>query len=199
MEWAVAGRAHLGESISGDRAVALDAGGGATLFGVIDGLGHGGSAAEAAGRAAAVLAENCAEPLDILMVLCHRALGETRGAAISLARVEAETSQLSWIGVGNVTADLFEVGPAGATIRASALTAGGIVGYRMPNSLPAQAVTMKSGNLLVLCSDGILSDYPFAVDLSSAAHVIADKILGGHAKDADDATVLTARHRGAPQ
>jgi negative regulator of sigma-B (phosphoserine phosphatase) len=55
IEWAVAGRALPGQRVSGDRGIVLDVGGGAVLFAVLDGLGHGGAAADAASRAAQVL------------------------------------------------------------------------------------------------------------------------------------------------
>ncbi|MDN2495987.1 stage II sporulation protein M, partial [Nocardia nova] len=63
VEWAVAGRALPGQRVSGDRSVVLDAGDGSVLFAVLDGLGHGAAAADAADRAAQVLADNLAEPL----------------------------------------------------------------------------------------------------------------------------------------
>ena len=57
-------------------------------------------------RAAEVVNRCRTEPLDVLLQLCHRGLADTRGAAITLARIDFETDTLSWIGIGNVTADL---------------------------------------------------------------------------------------------
>ena len=51
---------------------------------------------------------------------------------MTLARIDFETDTLSWIGIGNVTADLVAKRPTGSEVRSSALLAGGIVGYRMP-------------------------------------------------------------------
>ena len=68
IEWAVAGQPLPGEDESGDGWVVADTGG-ATLVGVIDGLGHGHLAAVAAGQAASVLQDNPAEPLNALFVV----------------------------------------------------------------------------------------------------------------------------------
>ena len=75
---------------------------------------------------------------------------DTRGAAITLARIDFETDTLSWIGIGNVTADLVAKGPGGVQIRASALLAGGIVGYRIPHALATHQVSIGPGDLLVI-------------------------------------------------
>src|SRR5689334_21657142 len=49
IEWATARRPLPGEKVCGDYAIAVDVAGGAALFGVADGLGHG-AAAETADR-----------------------------------------------------------------------------------------------------------------------------------------------------
>ncbi|MDT5086669.1 MAG: hypothetical protein QOJ61_3712, partial [Mycobacterium sp.] len=121
----------------------------------------------------------------------------TRGAAMTLARIDFRSDTLSWIGIGNVTADLVAKHPAGVEVRSSARLAGGIVGFRMPEVLVPQEVPIRPGDLLVIASDGIAEDYLDDLDFAAPALVIADQILHSHAKDNDDALVLTARHRGA--
>lgn len=198
IEWAMAARPKPGEDDCGDRSVALDAGD-AALFGVIDGLGHGTAASLAARRAAGVLIDNPAEPLDVLILLCHRALTETRGAAVSLALMGMnDRDKLRWVGVGNVNACLVESAPGGLAARASALLSAGIVGYQLPSSMQTQTLSMRQGDLLVMTSDGIRADFLDAVDLAKPAAQIAEDILTGHAKNSDDALVVTARRRGAP-
>ncbi|WP_167475798.1 MULTISPECIES: SpoIIE family protein phosphatase [Nocardia] len=195
IEWAVAGRALPGQRVSGDRGVVLDAGGGSVLFAVLDGLGHGAPAADAADRAAQVLAENRAEPLDVLMVLCHRAMADTRGAAVSLA-LFGSGDTVHWLGVGNVESRVLTAGPVGLTVRASALLTGGIVGYRLPQNLQTQTVPVRPGDLLLMSTDGIVPESADGIDLSKSTAEITSEILARHAKDTDDALVLAARHRG---
>ncbi len=196
IEWAFARRPLPGEEVCGDFPVAVDVGGTAALFGVADGLGHGSAAETAALRAEEVVNRYRSEPLDVLLQLCHRGLTDTRGAAITLARIDFETDTLSWIGIGNVTADLVTKSPVGAEIRASALLAAGIVGYRMPHALATHQVSIAPGNLLVIATDGIIEDHLQDIDFAAPAITIAEHILDAYGRDSDDALVLTARHRG---
>jgi phosphoserine phosphatase RsbX len=197
IEWAVARRPEPGENVCGDQSIAVDVNGTAALFGVLDGLGHGAAAAAAALRATEVLSRERAEPLDVLIRHCHQALTATRGAAITLARIVFHTGTLDWIGIGNVTANLVAKGPAGAQVRSSALLAGGIVGYRIPDALPRQKTAMAPGDLLVIASDGIADDHLDNIDFARSALVIAKQMLNRYSRETDDALVLAARHRGS--
>ncbi|MEE3065281.1 MAG: SpoIIE family protein phosphatase [Actinomycetota bacterium] len=197
IEWANAGRPLPGENISGDRKIAVAVDDGAALFGVVDGLGHGPAAASAAMRAVDAVQRSPGERLEVLIQLCHRVLGGTRGVAMTLARVDFAAKTLTWTGVGNVSAHLVSKDVTGVRIRSSARLAAGIVGYRIPEIRPAQVVSLRVGDLIVLASDGITEDHLDHIDLAASAMVIADHILGKHAKETDDAMVLAARHRGA--
>jgi phosphoserine phosphatase RsbX len=197
IEWATAGRPLPGEHVSGDQPIAIDIGGGAALFGVMDGLGHGPAAATAALRAVDALKHAHTERLEVLVQVCHRELSGTRGVAMTLARVDYADSTLSWSGVGNVTANLVVKDATGVHIRSSARLAAGIVGYRIPEIKPAQVISLHGGDLIVIASDGITEDHLDHIDFATSATVIADEILRKYAKESDDAMVLAARHRGA--
>ncbi|BBY03094.1 SpoIIE family protein phosphatase [Mycobacterium seoulense] len=197
IEWARAGRPLPSEFTSGDRGIAVDVGGDAALFGVVDGLGHGPEAATAALRAVEAVNRSSAERIEVLIQLCHRVLAGTRGVAMTLARVDFAASTLTWTGVGNVTADLVAKSPTGVQIRSSARLTAGIVGYRIPEIRPAQVVSMRPGDLLVMSTDGIAEHYLDHIDFAAPAVAIAEELLGKDAKETDDAMVLTARHRGA--
>ncbi|OBK11121.1 SpoIIE family protein phosphatase [Mycobacterium asiaticum] len=196
MEWATAGRSRPGESQCGDQAVAVDVDGDVALFGVLDGLGHGPAAATAALAAADALTGARGERLEVLIALCHRVLIGTRGAAMTLAQISFPTGKLSWAGIGNVTANLVAKGVSGVQVRSSARLVGGIVGYRIPETRPAQVVSIRTGDLLVIASDGITKDHLDHIDFAASAADIAEQILSKHSKETDDAMVLAARHRG---
>ena len=196
IEWATAGRPLPGEHVSGDQSIAIDIGSGGALFGVMDGLGHGPAAATAALRAVEALKHAHTERLEVLVQLCHRVLGGTRGVAMTLARVDYADSTLSWAGVGNVTANLVAKDAAGIHIRSSARLAAGIVGYRIPEIRPAQVISLRAGDLIVIATDGITDDHLDQIDFAASARVIAEEILSKYAKESDDALVLAARHRG---
>ncbi len=196
VEWAVAARPRPGEPVCGDRAAAVGDGQSSALFGVLDGLGHGAAAAAASSRGVEVLRDAAAEPLDVLVRRCHRALAATRGAAMTLARIDFTAKVLSWVGIGNVAAKLVAKHPSGVQIRSSAGLAGGIVGYRIPETLRVQRCPIVTGDLLIISTDGIADDHLDDINFAASAAVIADHILGMHSKESDDALVLAARQRG---
>jgi phosphoserine phosphatase RsbX len=197
IEWATSGRPLPGEQVSGDQPIAIEIGKSAALFGVLDGLGHGPEAASAALRASEALTRAHTERVEVLVQLCHRVLGGTRGVAMTLARIDFEAGTLTWTGVGNVAANLVAKDVTGTTIRSSARLTAGIVGYRIPEIKPAQVVSIRAGDLLIIASDGISEDHLDHIDFAASAPVIAKDIVGKHAKETDDALVLAARHRGA--
>jgi hypothetical protein len=57
-------------------------------------------------------------------------------------------------------------------------------------------VSIRTGDLVVITSDGISDDYVDQIDFAASAADIAEQVLEKHAKETDDAMVLTARHRG---
>jgi serine phosphatase RsbU (regulator of sigma subunit) len=196
IEWATASRPRPGEQLCGDQAIAVDIDDDNALFGVLDGLGHGPDAASAALAAVNALTSARRERLEVLVQLCHRVLEGTRGAAMTLARIDLQTGQLSWTGIGNVSAHLVAKSVSGIQVRSSVRLVGGIVGYRIPETTPAQVVSMRTGDLLVITSDGINEDHLDHIDFAASACDIAEQILTKHAKESDDAMVLAARHRG---
>jgi hypothetical protein len=75
---------------------------GAHLLAIVDGLGHGREAAQAAQAALHALAANPALALPALMVRLDTALQGTRGAAVGLARIDGP--RLRYAGIGNTRA-----------------------------------------------------------------------------------------------
>jgi serine/threonine protein phosphatase PrpC len=197
IEWAAAARPLSSEEACGDQPVAIDVSGNAVLFAVLDGLGHGSHAARAAAYGLEALRRDPTKPLGVLVQLCHRAMTDTRGGAMTLARIDFEADLLTWTGIGNVTAHLLAKAPTGVALRSSARLDGGIVGYRLPETIHIQTTSIRPGDLLVITTDGIDDDYVDSVDFAASASVIAERILSRHRKGMDDALALTARHRGA--
>lgn len=196
IEWAVAARPRSGEEACGDQAVAMAVNETAALFGVLDGLGHGNPAARAALCGVQTLRRDPSKPLGALVGLCHRVMATTRGAAMTLARIDFDVDTLTWTGIGNVGANLVVKAPSGTAIRASAYLTGGIVGHRIPDDVRTQVTPIRPGDLLVMASDGIANDHLDTINFSSSAAVIAEQILFRYRKETDDALVLAARHRG---
>lgn len=192
LELGVAERALAGEQRSGDRAVLAAYDGGA-LVAAIDGLGHGGDAADAADVAAAVMArEPDAEPVRLIDA-CHAALAGTRGAVMTLAWFDLVGASLSWTGVGNVEGRLVHASAGPRAPTHGALTKGGVVGYNLP-AIRVTGTDLEDGDVMVLATDGIDSGFARAISAGGSAEEIADRILAEHGKASDDALVVVVRY-----
>jgi negative regulator of sigma-B (phosphoserine phosphatase) len=190
LDWAVAGRPLPGEDVSGDLAACMPVGDGA-LLASIDGLGHGAEAAKAAEIARDTIAAHSSEPLASVLRHCHVGLARTRGAAITLARVQCGASMVQWVGVGNVEAYLVRRG----AMVASAVLFGGTAGYRLP-SLRESVVEIRTYDLLIMATDGLNRNFVPELATGRPVDRIAATILDRHARATDDALVAVARVRG---
>lgn len=187
----LAGVAYEGETRSGDLAVFVPTSAGGLVC-VIDGLGHGPEAADAAGLCASVVREHAEAEAQDLLQACHEALLETRGAVMTAVWLDLERSLLSWAGVGNVDARLVRSGP---DLRQEvALVFGGVLGYRMPRVRPA-TMALERGDLLVMITDGIDGAISPALAGGGAAQALASRILEQHGKGNDDALAVVLRYR----
>jgi serine phosphatase RsbU (regulator of sigma subunit) len=193
LSWGFAAAA-LGGDESGDLHVVAPFVGGAVVA-VIDGLGHGHEAALAAEAAAAVLRTHAGSPVDTLVRRCHEALHKTRGAALTLASIDARRSTLAWCGIGNVEGALMRARLAPGRSHEAAPTRGGVVGYRLP-SLKVDELPLEPGDLLLLASDGIRSGFTRQLELERDPRELAEMIFARDAKTTDDALILAARYLG---
>jgi hypothetical protein len=190
IDWASAGRPLAGEPESGDRCWVEEHPEGA-LFAVIDGLGHGTPAAEAATRAVEALKGGFGLPLSALLERCHRALRGTRGAVMSLAQVEDAAATLTWAGLGNVEGTFLSATGA----RDGLLTRPGIVGGEATHA-PERTLKLASGDLCVLTTDGIRAGWTSSVRAAQSVKELASSILSAWARPNDDALVLAVRWLG---
>lgn len=183
-----------GQSVSGDRIVVAELAGGA-LVAVIDGLGHGREADDAARAAANAIQEDPAALVEQLVERCHARLRGTRGCVMTLARFAANDDALTWVGVGNVEAVLVRA-PGAPGCDEALVTRGGIVGYRLPR-LVSRTLAVARGDTLALASDGIRHGFRIAITATGEPQELADRILAGWSTGHDDACVLVARYLGA--
>jgi len=154
---------------------------------LIDGLGHGPEAAQAAQAAVATLNQRPElSPADALAA-CHGALAGSRGAAISIVQIDPSARQLTYAGIGNVEGRL---NTANGTTRLIAYR--GIIGSARHQVRSFDYALDRSWSLL-LHTDGISSRMeitePMASD-ASALRAQADSLLERWARPTDDATLL---------
>lgn len=157
---------------------------------VVDGLGHGMLAAEAAREAEHILANAQADsPMNILQDI-HDALRKTRGAAAAVARINEGKSLVSFAGVGNISASI--VSPATSRSMASH---NGTVGHHMPR-IQEFTYPWNADSILVMHSDGLgsrwdLDRYPGI--WSKHPSVVSAMLHRDFCRRRDDVTVLAAK------
>lgn len=192
-DWASAGRPIPGERQSGDLGLVCHRPD-HTVLAVIDGLGHGAKAAHAAGCARAVLEERPETSLERLMVLCHRALAGTRGAAMAVAVVHHPTATMEWLAIGNVEAAIVRRGHPSSD-REMVFHVAGVVGHQLP-MFRVPTATLSPGDTLVFATDGIAASFLAELEGLDRVGASARRILERHARPEDDALVLLARYTG---
>jgi phosphoserine phosphatase RsbX len=196
LERGVAGLAHDGEGRSGDVAVFAPSQRGG-LVAVIDGLGHGDAAADAAEAAAEILRTYVEHAPQALFELCHRELRRTRGAVMTLAWFDLGERAMTWTGVGNVEARFVRAGDTGDARHASPVVLGGVVGYNLPQ-VRLGTIPLEPGDSVVLATDGVAADYSQSLASGVAAQELAERVLERHGKGTDDALAAVVRYLGPP-
>ncbi|MEG5264498.1 ATP-binding protein [Pseudomonas sp. JDS28PS106] len=154
---------------------------------IVDGLGHGTEAEQAARAGEAAFASAPFDPGTSVMEHLHQAMRGTRGGAAAVAQFDSHRNALRFVGIGNI----------GATVIGNDKSHGlashaGIVGlqYRKVQAFEHQNAC---GNLLVMYSDGLqsrwnLRDYPGLAYRHPA--IIAALLHRDFCRGRDDVTVL---------
>ena len=190
VDWGWAGRALDG--VSGDLHVVVPFPGG-TLVALIDGLGHGPEAAEAAQAAAPILRAHAGQPLGVLVQRCHEGLRRTRGAVMTVVSFDA-SGAMAGVGVGNVDAVLFR-GPTATRADAAIALRSGVVGFRLP-PLHVHTFPVERDDTLIMVSDGIRSSFMTDLPRRLSPQELAESILARFTRGSDDAHVVVARYLG---
>lgn len=163
-----------------------------TIFMVVDGLGHGHSASDAAREAERVVSVISEGSPTAILQDSHDALKKTRGAAMACAVLDWEKQVLHYAGVGNVVAAI--VSPGGSR---SLPSNNGTLGHQVHKILEF-SYPWNPDSILVMHSDGVntrwnLNDYP-GIHAKQPA-LIAGLLYRDFVRGRDDATVLVAKNR----
>jgi phosphoserine phosphatase RsbX len=192
IRWGVAGRPLAGEERSGDLHVVTELDDG-MLVAIIDGLGHGDGAADAAASAGEILERHAAEPLELLVPRCHEGMRHTRGAVMGLARFH-DAGSMTWLAVGDAEGVLVPEDADQSPIR-SMPQHRGIVGRNLP-MLRSVSFDLTPGDLVIMATDGVGADGLRRSLLRSTPQWLATDILARSARPNDDALVLVVRYGG---
>lgn len=180
-----------GEEVCGDAWAVRHKPGGAIVL-VVDGLGHGRTANEAAMSALVAFEQAESAPIAVLDSV-HRALLKTRGAAAAVAAIDAAQGRVLYGGVGNVAATILSDGPARHLVSVH-----GTAGHQV-RRMQEFTYDWSGASVLVMHSDGVSAHikydrYPGLWERHPV--VIAAVLLRDWGRSHDDATVVVARHAG---
>jgi len=194
LDWSAASIPISGEEQSGDGHLLIPAPWG-VLLAVVDGVGHGPDAADAAGIALSAIRRHADESLPNLLARCHESLQGSRGATLSVCAIYLENETMSWLGVGNVAGVLMRANPAAAPRLETLVPRSGLLGDQLP-ALSVSSLPLARGDTLVLATDGVAA--AFTEDLSTAEKPdrLADRLLNSYRTGSDDALVVVARYVG---
>ena len=178
-----------GEDRPGDSwAVGRD--GGRVRLLVVDGLGHGPIAAQAAAEAVRLFHAYPEAGPDAMVGRLHDGLRATRGAALAVAEIVPLSSTVRWAGVGNIAASIVSAGGA-----RSLMSHNGIVVHQM-RKVQEMTYVWSADAVLVMASDGLRSQWRLDDHPGIAAHdpaIVAGVLFRDFLRGRDDATVLVAR------
>jgi len=175
-----------GEDACGD-AWAVRRDDGSFLILVVDGLGHGVLASEAAQSALGTFQDSLSGSARQLVEQIHETMQATRGGAVALARVEPDARQVNYCAVGNIAGRLQHAdGSRGL------MSNNGIVGGKF-RRLEEISYPWRGRAQIILHSDGLqsrwaLENYPGLTSRHPA--IIAAVLFRDFRRDHDDTTVV---------
>ncbi len=168
----------------------LRLGDGKAALTLIDGLGHGLPAADAANAGAAAAAATAVFDAPPILDAIHAGMSGTRGGAVAVACVDTQALTVQFSGVGNIAASLCE-----PTASRGMASHPGIVGLQFRKAQPFK-FDVNAGTLLVMHSDGLqarwnLRDYPGLVNHHPA--VVTAVLERDYNRGRDDVGIIAAR------
>jgi anti-sigma regulatory factor (Ser/Thr protein kinase) len=152
---------------------------------VVDGLGHGPLAADAARCAVGSFTEAPRDTPQTQLERAHRALASTRGAAVAYA--QRHDGAMLYGGVGNIAGRL-----SGATGSQGLVSHNGTLGFQMPR-VQQFDYPVPADSLLIMHSDGLSARWDLNGYEGLRAHhpaVLAALLYRDFSRARDDATVL---------
>ncbi|HEX7004119.1 MAG TPA: ATP-binding SpoIIE family protein phosphatase [Trueperaceae bacterium] len=179
----------VGETECGD-GLAWAGGDGRFLAFVVDGLGHGVMAAEAADTAVRTFSKNLHLPPERLMEAVHNALRASRGGVAAVAELRSDRQSIRYVGIGNINAVLHT--PEGSR---NLVSYNGTLGQEV-RKFQAFDYPWTANTTLIMHSDGMsnrwdIGAYP-GLERKSPA-LLAAVLYRDFARDRDDLSVLVAR------
>jgi anti-sigma regulatory factor (Ser/Thr protein kinase) len=175
-----------GETHCGDGWAVAESGTRMVLF-MVDGLGHGVSAEDAALVAIRLFSLNAERPAEAIIDFLHRGLHGTRGAAIAVAEIDLTTRRVRYAGVGNITGWIVTDGGTRGMVSQN-----GIAGHQV-RRIQHFEYPLPPDATIVMHSDGLSSkwktdQYPGLLRRDPA--LLASVLYRDCARQRDDSSIL---------
>src|SRR5512140_57514 len=159
---------------------------------VVDGLGHGESAAQAAREALRIFEQSVNAELTDLVHRAQRALAPTRGAALAVLEFEVSRRQVTFIGIGNISGRVWD-----STTERNFVSVHGIVGQELR---PARVYhyPWPQDASVVMATDGLLTRWtldPYPGLRLRHPSLLAGVLYRDFQRGNDDVTVVAVRER----
>ncbi|MEW6505880.1 MAG: SpoIIE family protein phosphatase [Chloroflexota bacterium] len=160
------------------------------FLGLVDALGHGRDAHIIGCMARDYLDVNFRNDLVVTMQGLHRHLQGTKGVVAALCRIDLNTGDIRYVGIGNIAVKI--LGPR----TFSFAPRDGVIGYIIPTPRE-QHQKLGPGDILVMYSDGIQEHFDpldCAGLFAGTAESIAHGLLEQFGKENDDASCIALRY-----
>lgn len=157
---------------------------------VVDGLGHGPKAAEAAHAAVDAFQRSMRQGPAQAIQMAHQSLLSTRGAVMAVAVIDAQARTLRFAGLGNISAVVYAQGVA-----ARLGSNDGTVGYGLRKAREC-LLDWSPHSTLILNTDGLSSRWNLTKHpglLACHPVLIAAVLHRDFSRNTDDATVVVVR------
>ena len=180
-----------GEQRCGDAWTAAPRADGAAIL-VVDGLGHGEAAAQAAQAAVGLFRERAALAPAAMVAALHEGLRSTRGVAAAVAEVDVARQVVRFAGLGNISGSVVAAGTVGRMVSQN-----GIAGHQA-RRITEFTYPWSREALLVLHSDGLRADWALDRYPGLAARhpgLVAGVLYRDWSRRRDDVVVVVARER----
>jgi serine phosphatase RsbU (regulator of sigma subunit) len=176
-----------GEILSGDGWSISDDG---RKFCVVDGLGHGMLAADAAKVAIEIFHKNPEASPGGVLERMHAAMKSTRGAAGAVVQINPDAGTLDFAGIGNISCVLLSNDKS-----QSLVSHNGTLGHQL-RRVQQFSYPYKRRDLLIMHSDGLTTQAKLGIPptlLLQPPNVIAPFLFSEQLRGRDDATILVTR------
>ena len=167
------------------------AGANLSFFMIVDGLGHGSLAAEAARQAEHVLAISHSTSAAEILGDCHDALKKTRGAAAAIAGISPDQGTLTYAGIGNISATVVD-----HQSRRGLASHNGTLGHQI-HKIQEFTVPWNPESILIMHSDGLGTKWDlnrYAGLTSKHPSIIAAMLYRDFQRERDDVTVMAVKN-----